>query len=231
MTYLELVQRACRECALTGVPTTVVSQSGMYARMVNWIASALNDIETAHPDWDWMWLPFSFPTVDGQSEYSAVEAGIAADTHNEWNRYETRNYVTSVGNISEIFMDYIDYDIWRNAYLYGATRSTRSRPLQFSISPQQKIALGPVPAAGYTITGYYYRNAQILDPVVSSTNLTPDTLTPDMPVDFHIMIVYKAMMYYGGYMGAPEVYDRGELEFGKMMKRLDNKRLPDMEFA
>ena len=34
-------------------------------------------------------------------------------------------------------------------------------------------------------------------------------------------IVYRAMMYYAGYEAAPEVYSRGELEFKRLMNRLE----------
>jgi hypothetical protein len=42
------------------------------------------------------------------------------------------------------------------------------------------------------------------------------------------MIVYRAMMFYAGYEAAPEVYQRGELEFKRLMNRLEIDQLPDM---
>jgi len=39
------------------------------------------------------------------------------------------------------------------------------------------------------------------------------------------------MMYYGAYEGAPEVYDRGEMEFDKNMRRLDALRLPEIRWG
>ena len=52
MNYLQLAQRASRECSISGVgPDTVIGQVGMYSRMTNWINDALNDIEIARPEW------------------------------------------------------------------------------------------------------------------------------------------------------------------------------------
>ena len=218
--FLELVQRTCKECFVTA-PTTVVDQTGMAERMVGWVCDAVTDIETAHSDWGWMFKAFSFSTIAGQSEYTPVQCGIT--DHENWDLEQIRNQVTSVGTDSEIFMDQIDYNTWRDAYLYGATRNVRSRPLQFAISPTQGLCVGPVPDNLYTVTGKYYRISQTMD-------VTNDNDVPLMPSNYWMMIVYKAMMYYGSAMNAPEVYARGEIEFGKKMARISNNRLPEMSF-
>jgi hypothetical protein len=44
-------------------------------------------------------------------------------------------------------------------------------------------------------------------------------------------IVYRAMMFYGGYEAASEVYQRGEQEFVKLMRRMTADRLPEVSFA
>lgn len=41
-------------------------------------------------------------------------------------------------------------------------------------------------------------------------------------------IVWKALMLYASYEGAGDSYQRGELEFNKMMKRIDKDRLPEI---
>ncbi len=217
--FLEIVQRACKECFVTA-PSTVVNQTGMAERMVGWVCDAVTDIETAHPDWGWMFNSYSFATIAGQSEYTPVQCGIS-DFEN-WDYEQVRNQVTTVGTDSEIFMDRIDYNTWRDAYLYGATRSVRSRPLQFAISPTQALCVGPVPDGLYTVTGKYYRISQTMD--VTNNDV------PLMPSNYWMMIVYKAMMYYGSAMNAAEVYARGEIEFGKKMARITANRLPEMSF-
>ena len=44
-------------------------------------------------------------------------------------------------------------------------------------------------------------------------------------------IVYRAMMMYGAFESANEVYDRGETEFGKIMRRMADQRLPEVTFG
>ncbi len=222
MNYLQLCQRTARECGVSGIgPPTVTNQIGELSRIVTWVSTALNDIETAHPDWGWMKKDVSFTTVGGQGQYTPTQAGITAGAFGMWELTRWRNYVTALGNISEIDMYLISYDQWRNNYNYGATRYTQSRPQEIAVAPDRSLCLGVIPAAGYTVTGEYFRSPQVL---------TIDSDMPEFDSQFHMMIVYKAMMYYGAYEAAAEVYNRGELEFSKMMARLDFLRLPPMSY-
>jgi hypothetical protein len=101
----------------------------------------------------------------------------------------------------------------------GALRLTQSRPNVFSIAPDFSVCLGPVPAAGYTVTGDYYKVA---------TELVLDGDTPGIQPMYHMMIVYRAMMYYGASEAAPEIYQEGEVEWRKMMARLAVAQLSDI---
>jgi len=224
LTYLQLCQRAAIECDISGPgPVTVAGNSGELNRICAWVATALNDIEIAHPDWGWMLKDMSFVTIAGQAEYTTLQCGITAGTFGEWERTRFRNYPTAVGNIGEIPMKWITYDGWRDNYSFGATRYVQTRPIDVTVHPNaETLCLGPYPSADYTITGQYFRAPQIL-------TLNGDV--PDVPTPFQLALVYKAMMYYGAYESAPEVYNRGEAEFNKMMARMDAQRLPDVGFA
>ena len=116
-------------------------------------------------------------------------------------------------------MGCIDYDQWRDAYLLGANRNVRTRPWAFAVSPAKAICLGPVPADGYTITCDYF---------AAPSDMTLDADIPALPKQFHMAIIYRAMMSYGAYQSAQEVYQRGELEFNKLMMRMDRDRLPQL---
>lgn len=223
MTFLELCQRMRQECGISGTgPSTVVGQTGNLKRIVDWVNTAWMDIQTAHPDWDWMRTSASFPTVASQATYElgtgTGTVGVSVATFGRWDRDTFRNYDTSIGTNSEVFMGFVHYDTWRNAYMYGAQRAVTTRPINMSISPTKAITLGPPPAAGYTITGDYF---------YAPLNMTLDADVPALPAQFHMAIIYRAMMSYGAYEAAPEVYQRGELEFGKLMRRMTADRIPE----
>ena len=228
MNRLQLVQRLWLEAGASGTspgPSTTLNQPGESARLVTWIDAAWTDIQNAHSDWDWSRTSTSFATVASQSVYplgtGAGTCEVAASAYGEWARNTARCYQTSVGTNSEIFLNYITYAAWRNRYQYGSTRANDVQPTEFAIAPDKSICLPPA-LAGYTCT---------LDYFTAPTAMTADADVPALPAQFHMAIVYRAMMSYGAYESASEVYDRGELEFGKLMRRLDEQRLPEVTWG
>lgn len=229
MNYLGLVQRLWLESGASGTspgPSTVVSPTGEDLRLVTWVNAAWQDIQTAHTDWDWMRSSASFPTVASTSVYTlgaaaAGTVGVTVATFGAWARHTGRTYLTSVGTNDEQELGYIPYDLWRDAYLIGSLRSTNTRPTEISISPAKALCLAPT-LAGYTVTMDYF---------TAPVDLALDADIPSLPAQFHMAIVWKALMMYGAYESATEVYDRGELEFGKLMTRMTADRLPEMTHA
>jgi hypothetical protein len=166
----------------------------------------------------------SVPSADTLT-VSATNGGAALATTGSQSGNQTatsNNTINFAGLRSEVFMDYLDYDSWRNAYLYGALRNTKARPSQVTIAPDKSIGLGPVPNSGYTALGDFF---------AAPSYMTLDVDIPALPTQFHMGIVYRAMMAYGGFESASEVYQKGELEFNKIMRRLDLDRLPEVTFG
>lgn len=229
MNYLALVRRLWLESGAGGAspgPSTVISQTGEYARLVTWINAAYADIQNAHTDWGWMRTTASFTTVASQATYAlgsgSGTTGVTVATFGEWARHTGRSYLTATGTPSEMELPYCQYESWRSNYQLGTNRTSTSRPQEFAIAPDKSICLGPVPLAGYTIT---------LDYFTAPVDLALDADTPALPAAHHMAIVWKALMMYGAFEGASEVYDRGEVEFTKAMRRLTATRLPEVQFA
>ncbi|MDP3908884.1 MAG: hypothetical protein Q8Q14_00695 [Gemmatimonadales bacterium] len=204
-----------------------MSQTGEYNRLVTWIGAANLDIESAHTDWDWLRTSASFTTVAGTHTYTlgtgAGTVGVTAATFGAWARHTGRVYLTATGTDDEQHLDYIPYDGWRDSYLIGSLRSTNVRPTVVAISPAKGLCLPPT-LAGYTISMDFFSAPETLD-------TADDADTPRLPAQFHMAVVYRALMMYGAYESASEAYDRGELEFGKLMRRMTADRLPEMGFA
>lgn len=223
MNFLALVQRTARECGITTSQTTVSNPGGLELQnLIGWVSDAWNDIQTTHQDWEWMRASASFQTMSGKAIYTPLECGIASGTFGMWARDTFRCFTTSVGTNDEMELGYTPYESWRSAYQLGSLRLTRTRPIEMTITPQKSIGLGPYPSGDYTITGDYYTA-----PVV----LTADEDVPACPVQYHMAVVWKACMSYGAFEAAPEVYQRGELEFGKLMRRMTNDRITEVRFA
>lgn len=228
MNYLQLTQRLWLEAGASGTspgPSTVVGATGEDARLVTWTNAAWTDIQNAHTDWDFMRASASFTTVAGTSTYAlgsgAGTVGVTAATFGAWARNTGRCYTTATGTTDEQELEYIPYDAWRNGYLIGSLRSVNVRPEVVAISPAKGLCLPPT-LAGFTVTMDYF---------TAPVDLVADANVPSLPAAFHLAIVYRALMMYGAYESASEAYDRGELEFGKLMRRMTADRLPEMTHA
>lgn len=218
MTYLQIVQRFCRESGLANTISAVTGQSGEALRMCEWANSAWMDIQGYHQDWGWLRTSTSFVCVDGQASYTPAQAGTT--NFGMWVRDSFRNYPTATGTDAEIRMEFMDYEMWRDLYQFGSNRTATSQPKYFTILPANKaIGLGPVPTADYTVTADYF---------TLPTELEASSDTPSLPTQYHMAIVYRAMMMYGAYEAAPEVYQRGELEFKRLLRRLENDYMPEV---
>lgn len=218
MNYLALFQRLKLECGVSGsIPSSVLNQQGEMLNLVTWINAAWQDIQNVREDWDWLRTSTSFPTVSGKSQYTIAQANTT--NFGYWDKATFRSYETATGLDDEMMMDNITYDEWRDGYLIGSLRNTSTRPYVMAVAPNKSICLAPVPDGNYTITGDYFS---------APTDLVNNTDIPAMPVKFHIAIVYRAMMSYGAYESAPEVYQRGEVEYNKILRRMMFDQLPEI---
>ena len=223
MNYLQLINRARVECGVSGASTPlteVTALTGESYRIASWVNSAWVDIQTAKEDWQWMRDTVEFTLTTQQQFYTPTEAGVGS-TFANWKRDSWR--ASSVGQDykDEQLLNYMDYTTFRNLYMYANMRNTYARPVVVTIDPDKNIGFGTKPDQPYVISGEYY---------VQPTEFSASTDAPPsvFPTRFHMMIVYRAMMFYGGYESAPEVYQRGEFEFKRLMNRLDIDQLPTL---
>lgn len=219
MNFLSLVQRLRSEAGVSGAdPTTCQGQTGETLRLVRWINEAWFDIQNVHHDWFFLRGSFTFNTntVAAQQSYTPAQCGIT--NFGEWKKDSARIYAIGMGVSNEMILPYIGWDEFRNLYLYGNMRLTTQRPVLYTIDPQYNFVLGATPdTSGYTVDGEYFAVASYM---------VNDTDIPIMPAQFHMAIVWRALMAYGLYEGASEAVDRGTAEFKTLMLRLQGRQLP-----
>lgn len=223
-TFLEFTQRVSSECGIPGSgPSALSGATGQNQMLFQWVAQAYSEIQTKHPDWRFMLVRpgVSFATVGSQIEYTPMQAGISAGTVGAWRTNTFRRYLTSAGQSSEVRMTYYDYDTWRDRFNIGSLRTSAVDPVVFTVSPEKYLLL-QCPLAGYTITGEYYRSPEVFD---------ADGDVSILPVELNLAIVYQAMMYYGHYESAPEIFNRGETGYNRLMKRFEKLWLPTIRGA
>ena len=220
MNYLALVNRARVECGVGGASTpltTAQNLTGESARIAAWVNSAWMDIQTAKDDWEFMRFGFQFNTTAQVQIYKSTDAAVALPLFSNWKRDSFRCSTLGQAYKDEQLMNYMDYNTFRNLYQYGNMRTTYARPVVVSVTPEKYLGFGSIPDAAYVIVGEYY---------TTPVPMSADADTPLLFDRFHMMIVYRAMTFYGSYEAAAEVVDRGTKEFTRLMNRLDIDGLP-----
>lgn len=188
-------------------------------RIVNWVISAYEMIQMQRPNWNWLRTEFEFNTTANKADYTPLEAGIAT-RFSQWDVDTINSYRTSVGISNEFELGELLYRKYRSLYLTGPQPA--GTPICFSIAPDQKLYLGPKPDGEFTVSGQYWKTPQ---------QLAVDADTPEMPAQFHELIVWQALEAYGLYESAGEVIARAQKNIRFYMGRLELNQLPDVQIA
>lgn len=232
MNFLQICQRTASECGVAGVsPSSVVSQSGDNLRIVNWCATAWDEIQGWHFNWRWMRSRFTFDTTASDDTYEYGDAtdvltAAAIDRFARWwvldeeGYYNIFCYLTSAGVGTQSRLPFIAWSSFRQTYKLGSQNN--GYPAWVTVDPQNNLVFGPVPDDTYTISGEYQRGRQVL---------SVDADEPDMPSQYHMLIVYMAMQKFGAFRAAPEVMNRGIYEGSRLRRQLEIDQLPQLVMA
>ena len=221
MTFLQMVQRLRQESGTSGSsPTTTVNQVGDFKKLVDWVSTAWMDIQNEKPDWFFMRQPVSFNTTAGKSTYTAAEAGITSFGNYKLDSF--RQYNVAMGYGSEQRLNFVAYDTFRDLYQYATMRTMTQMPVTFTIDPSKNFVLGPIPNDVYCVNGEGF---------ALPTEFSADSDRPTMPSQYHMAIVWRALMYYGQFESAPEAYSHGANEYRRLMNRLYADQMPTIIFG
>jgi len=187
-------------------------------RVVEWIAAAYEDIQNTHATWGCLRDDFSFSTIDGTQAYTP--AAVSITDHATWIEEDIRIY-SSVAD--ESFLDYCMWEDFKIAYMRGTHRSQEGRPSIVSVKPSNNaLTLWQLPDAVYTVLGEYYKVPDVL---------SGDSDSPLFPARFHMIIVWRALMFYGAYVAADEKYAHGQNEYRGLMMDLELDQLEEMVYG
>lgn len=226
-TFLQLAQAVAREVGASGSggPTAVTGQTGELNRIVNWVADYWTELQAAKRQWRWMRSEFSLSTTSGDDNYSygdctdsIASATIARFSH--WIPGTFRIYLTSAGVGTQHYLIDVSWDEFQRLWKTGS--QTNGYPSMIAIDPRDKLRLGAVPDAAYTVIGDYQKSPQ---------TLSANSDEPEMPAKYHRLIVYGAMEKYAGYQGAPEVWTRVKNEAKALKLALEADQLPAPGFG
>ena len=228
-TFLQICQDVARECGVAGgadnspKPLDVTTQTGELNRIVNWVIDAYIEIQGTR-NWRWLRKSFTVNTVSGTGVYAFsdctdVDDAAIISRFKTWRLDDRRNppkiYLTSSGVGSQVFLSWTTWDNFEYLYKTGSLQNQTSQPIHITVNPKDEIELGIVPNDIYTLTGDYHKSAQVL---------AADSDVPEMPSDYHSLIKYQAMEYYGMFESAPEIVSRAERGIRRIKNQLNRNQ-------
>lgn len=228
MNYLDLVNRTKREAGRSGDDlATLVGAAGDDLLLVRWVAEAWAKVQRLSYEWRWMRAAALVSVVPDQvTQDPAVDlivqpADVAAMTDFRAFWPESNEYRATILDPAtpedEGELRYIDYPKFRRLFIVGT--HTAAKPTCWSISPDNKMLLGPKPDIAYHVR-FDYRSAP--------TALALDADEPTMPQEFHMLIVWEALMSLASFDNAGEVYTRARDEYMSLETSLMLEQAPQI---
>ena len=194
-------------------PVSVIGQTGQMGQVVDWMAAAYNDVQTSHETWRFLRTDFDFDTIATQNTYTA--AAISITDLATWVKESFQIYSAVT---DEQYLWFEPWETFRPVYRFGSNRTHSLRPSVISIKPNNSLILWAIPDDTYTVTGEYYK---------SSASMATDVAVPNFPDRFHMVLVWKALMYYGAFAAAEGKYAQGQNEYGRLIRDLEIDQLEE----
>lgn len=218
MNYLQLVQRLHRESGRsTAAPSSVVGANERHARLFDWVADAWRNLQIER-EWRWMRSTLDVALTAGQQTYTG--AGLGADRFRRWRRdddtYSPWLYIDGAPN-SLWPLQFTQLDEFRSVYVYRTWGE--STPVAWTFDEANQLLVAPKPALAYKLRAEYWK---------APVELAADADEPDMPEEFHLLLVWRALQDVAMFDAAPEVLAKAQANAGELRVRLlyDQARLP-----
>ena len=226
MNKLGMCNRLRQETSISSADlTTTIGVSAGSLRLVNWIDQSWEELQN-NRSWLWMRKTFTLPVVSGQKSYvhgDCSDDDGAVARLKRWHFESKSNppwiYKTSAGPNSSTPMNYLDWADFNN--LFNLNNSAPGHPSFITVAPDRSIVIGPEPNDDYVITGEYMRSAKVLD---------LDTDEPELPEEYHMLIVFMAMIDLGHHEVADEIIQRAEMKKSLYMRQLINNQTTPIRF-
>lgn len=212
-TLLSLSQDLHREVGAAGVsPSSVVSATGEWARLVNYIIRSDVEVQEMYEDWKFLRTEYSeamIPTVNTLTAPTGIKF---------WDP-ETF-FILESGASTKYPIDVYEYDDIKHEVI---DETTQKVPWRVIIMPDNSLKLEAVPNAAHTLSADYF-----VHPTAMSAN-SDESAIPDAYRQG--VIVGKAIRKYANFEGANEISQEAMDMWEVWFPRLENNQLPNKHHA
>lgn len=218
MNFLALCNSVKEKGSVSGADlTAVTNQIGVDRRIVNWVNDSWLYIQSARNDWNWMRGAASFTTIPNVATYTPASINILSLS--SWHVDRPLIYLPSEGKSTESYLASIDY--YTDFYdMFVKGSHTADRPRYIGISNDNTLNLGPTPDVAYLITIQYQ---------LAPSKLVLATDIPSLPEQYHLGIVYRALMMLAADEGDSDLYDEARSSYEDVYNRMSSITKPEIK--
>ncbi len=211
MNFLQICQRVRSETGVSGDgPSNVAGQVGMYKKIVEWVLAAHEEIQLRSTKWRFDWASHSVSLVGGTEKY--LPSDVWSLDERTWDYDSLYVYPTVSGPQARTFLSQLDYNSYRQIRMPSVTGT----PVHVALSPDKGLNFYPIPMAGLTFVGDYYRKPQVL---------SANTDIPRIPVDYHMAIVWRAVMHWCSSEENPSLFQTAAQNYRSIMLKMEATEL------
>lgn len=206
MNYLTLCKELVKEVGIAGGtgPATVAAQTGELANVVRWVRDANDYINNLWKDWKYLWTEYDQNVT---TTTPILPVGVEVRS---WHRDSVwLNYGTARASK----LEFEDWDTFRVNQANGMSAGI---PTVFSIKPNGQMVLNRTPNESMPLHAEFWRRP---------TQLATDSDIPDMPSEYHRIIVCRAAIMYGNREAAGEIISGMEAEYMDVLEKLQSDQL------
>lgn len=217
MNFLQMCQRVFTEGGVSGQINSVQNQTGEAGRIVAWVATAYREIlNDQGATWKFLRKTAVVQLSADKSVYSFDDLNLVGGV--QWDTREMRVAINPDMS-DETLLGHLDYNSFRNYWLFASRRHVKSRPLNAAVTDDTELVLAPIPAEAYWLSLQYQ---------ISPNDLTGNEDVPVLPDRFHMAIVWRALRHYGMFEAAPEVVSRADTGYKEIMLQLEIDQTPEV---
>lgn len=204
MNFLQLCKRLRQEVGAAGDgPAAVTGQHGEYQRLIDWVRQAWLEIQQEQHEWRFNWAEASIELDAGFREYSPPA---------DLDRWDAATLRVHDRRLCET-----PWTIFRERFRED---SDREWPSTITRIPNGNLRMDTSPAQLSWLTFEYWRTPQELKANIDE---------PRLPEQYHMVIVYRAMLAYALYENAPEVATAAREGETKIMAEMMRRELPAVD--
>lgn len=210
MTYLELCRNYVQELGIAGGtgPAAVTGQTGELANVIRWIRDAGIYIDNLWMDWSYLWREYDVSVTTSAVPMPALPANAPVKT---WDR---GSMWMSYGTAAARRLTYVPWDEWRVMLAGGITSGI---PSEFTEKPNRSLVLNHVPPSPLPFHAEYWRQPRALE---------ANDDVPDLPEQWHRIIICRAAIMYGNREAAGEIISGMEAEYADTLEKLQSDQIP-----